>query len=74
MVSFEGETSGIEIDPEIGSLHMYIKLWDVYNNVALDFREVKTRYCEEKDFNNSEGSNSQSKFYRSGNEFTFLSA
>ena len=53
---------------------MYIKSWDVYNNVALDFREVKTRYCEEKDFNNIEGSNNQSKFYRSGNEFTFLSA
>ena len=73
MLTFEGKTYGIKMDPEIGSLHMYIKSWNVYDDVEINFREVKTKYCEEKDFNNSEGSNSQSKFYRSASEFTYLS-
>ena len=46
---------------------MYIKSWNVYDEEtkgSLTFKEVKTRFCTEKDFNNKEGSISSSKFLK----------
>ena len=53
-------------DPEIGTLKIILKSWDYEdkesNGKAL-FREVKTRPCRENDFNDVDGSNSDSRFY-----------
>ena len=72
IVSFDGGTSGTVVDPEIGSLQMYMKSWNVFDetNGEVFFRPLKTRQCSLDDFNDLEGSNSKSRFFRSETEWT----
>ena len=72
IVSFDGGTSGTVVDPEIGSLQMYMKSWNVYDetNGEVFFRPLKTRPCTFNDFNDLEGSNSESRFFRTESEWT----
>ena len=49
-----------------------MKNWNTYDEVtkgAILFDEIETRQCSEDDFNDLEGSNTKSRFYRSG-EYT----
>ena len=67
VIEVDGDPSGPSIeDPEIGTIRMYIKTWDNFDavtNGAISFREVTTRFCNEKDFQNKDGENPDSKFY-----------
>ena len=50
---------------------MYSKNWNIYDETkgAINFDEIETRQCSEDDFNDIEGSNTKSRFYRSS-EYT----
>ena len=55
-------------DPEVGTVKFYLKFWDTENQEthgAIQFKEVKTRPCQISDFNDPQGSNSESRFYAS---------
>ena len=71
VIEVDGDPSGPSIeDPEIGMIKMYVKTWDnfdVVTNGAISFREVKTKFCNEKDFKNIDGTNPESKFFVNDN-------
>ena len=50
-------------DPEIGHLKFYIKEF-VAETGKLTFTELSTRYCQLSDFNDFEGTNKESKFFK----------
>ena len=53
------------IDPEIGEVKFYLKSWGVYDDDdIITFTEVKTRMCNKEDFNDVNGTNKESKFYK----------
>ena len=61
------ESDEVIEDPSIGTLKMYIKYWGNYegHDGSFGFRELVTRQCDPlKDYNDSEGSNKDSKFFR----------
>ena len=44
---------------------MYLKSWDEdAEELVIKFEEVKTSVCKKNNFNDVEGSNSESKFFR----------
>lgn len=75
ITAYDGSPDIIE-DPEIGSIKMYIKYWGVFEGSegaiggdgTFDFKEIKTKLCEKNDFNNVEGTNEKTKFYRTDAE------
>ena len=69
IMTLEGGTNGVEVPPEIGSLKMYRKVWNTFDdtNGKLYFKPIETRQCSKDDFNDLEGSNSKSRFYKSRN-------
>ena len=73
VISFEDDPSvGTKEDPEIGTLKFYLKAWDFNDPVTggeLTFTEIPLRPCQNKDFNNGDGNNLESKFYPT-NEFS----
>ena len=50
-----------------------MKSWNVSDETKgkITFEPIKTRKCNEDDFNDLEGSNSQSRFYKSESQYTF---
>ena len=53
-------------DPEIGTVKLYAKIWDSFDDSGkskLEFREIKTEFCKADDLNDSKNSNQKSKFY-----------
>ena len=69
ITAYDGSSEVIE-DPEIGTLKMYIKYWGNYegSDGSFGFREVETELCSQDDFNNVEGTNTKSKFFRADPE------
>lgn len=63
VTSFDGDHSPIE-DPTIATLKFELKTWDISDNEKgeFKFRELKTKMCEESDFNDHAGSNKNSRF------------
>ena len=59
-MSFDGGAKGTEVDPEIGTLKMIMKSWNVSDETKgrIEFEEIKSRQCNEDDFNDLKGSNS----------------
>ena len=59
-MNFAGGAKGVDIDPEIGTLKMIMKSWNVSDETKgkITFEPIKTRKCNEDDFNDLEGSNS----------------
>ena len=46
---------------------MYLKSWGVDgNDYKIKFKEVNTTACNKSDFNDVEGSNSESNFFKTG--------
>ena len=61
------EIGNILEDPTIGTLKMYYKSWGVHSDdFKIIFEEVNTTACNKSDFNDVEGSNSESKFFKTG--------
>ena len=55
------------IDPEIGEIKFYLKSFgNSDDDGGITFTEVNTRTCTKKDFNDVEGTNKESKFYKLG--------
>ena len=51
VTNFDGNQEEIE-DPEIGEVKFYLKQWGIDDDSpSISFKEVKSRPCEEKDFN-----------------------
>ena len=51
VTNFDGDQRAIE-DPEIGEVKFYLKQWGIDDDSpGISFKEVKTRPCEDKDFN-----------------------
>ena len=68
IVQIDSESTGPSIeDPEIGTLKMYRKTWDFTNEDEykgnVEFFPIATHFCEDKDFNDVDGSNEESNFY-----------
>ena len=50
ITNYDGTTDPIE-DPEVGTLKLYYKSWDVEaENGSLKFEEIPTRPCTTEDF------------------------
>ena len=64
VTSYDGKSDDIE-DETIGTIKMYYKQWDVYDeeNGGLRFTQIPLRPCLPSDFNTVDGSNEASKFY-----------
>ena len=60
---FDGDHEPIE-DPTIATLKFELKTWNLVDNETggLQFKVLKTKMCEESDFNDHAGSNKSSKF------------
>ena len=66
VTSYDGSSKVIE-DPTIGELKMYTKAWDSLDpetNGNILWTDLKTHLCKPEDFNNVEGSNKNSKFFK----------
>ena len=66
VTNFDGNPEEIE-DPEIGEVKFYLKQWGIDDDSpSISFKEVKSRPCEEKDFNLGARllSESESSFFR----------
>ena len=54
VTAFDGVTQSIE-DPEIGQIKFYLKQWGLEaGNDGITFREVRTRDCEDADFDDED--------------------
>ena len=65
VTSYDSSPKEIE-DPDIGTLKMYLKGWDNYDeetNGAVVWTEMKLRPCESL-LNDAEGSNQNSPFFK----------
>ena len=54
ITGYDGDPNPIE-DPTIGTLKMYLKTWNVYDeeNGGLSFHEIPLRPCQQSDFDKS---------------------
>ena len=62
IVQIDTEATGPSIeDPEIGTLKMYRKTWDFISEEEykgnVEWEEIETHFCQDKDFNDVEGNN-----------------
>ena len=58
----KGTARSIE-DPEVGTVKMYLKSWNMKEDSGVQFEEVSTSFCEKEEFNDIDGSNKESKFF-----------
>ena len=57
-----GSPESVE-DPEIGTVKMYLKSWNMKEDAGVQFEEISTSFCEKEDFNDIDDSNEESKFF-----------
>ena len=66
ITSYDGSSKVIE-DPTIGELKMYTKAWDALDpetKGSLIWTELETHLCKKEDLNDVDGSNKNSKFFK----------